>query len=403
MQKETRRIVLQVVLFITTFITTTMAGSEWTYGRSVFSTDYTWSDFVMGMEFSIPFLLILTVHEFGHYFTAKYHGIKSSLPYYIPIPPFPFSIGTMGAVIRLRSKIYSLRQNFDIGLAGPLAGFVMALIILFYGFTHLPPPEYIFQIHPEYEQYGLDYAEHVYDRKDQAIIDVVIGKNLLFLFFEKVVADPARMPNPHEIMHYPLLFAGFLSLVFTALNLLPIGQLDGGHVVYGLFGYKTHRVIASVAFVLLMFYSGLGYVKPTDPPNELVWWIPGFILFLYFAFLGLGLSKRDTLMYAMLVFAAQFLLSWQFPHIEGYYGWLLFGVVIGRFIGIPHPPSEIEEPLDAKRVLLGWITLGIFIICFTPMPILFEIILPNELNNGKDSTALVLPAVQGCFNSVIAQ
>jgi membrane-associated protease RseP (regulator of RpoE activity) len=370
MRRETRIILIQVALFIATFITTTFAGSEWSYGRSVYMEGYTWSDFVGGMEFSIPFLLILTVHEFGHYFMAMYHKVRSSLPYYIPIPPIPFSIGTMGAMIRLRSRIYSLRENFDIGLAGPLAGFVMALIILFYGFTHLPPPEYIFQVHPEYEQYGPDYADYVYANQDKNIIDVMLGQNLLFYFFEQFVADPARMPNPHELMHYPLLFAGFLSLVFTALNLLPIGQLDGGHVVYGLFGYKTHRIIASVAFVLFMFYSGLGFVKPTDPPDELMIWVPGFIFFLYFAFRGLQLSKRDTIMYALLVFAAQFLISWMYPKLEGYSGWLVFGVLIGRLVGVPHPPAEIEEPLDSKRIILGWLALVIFILCFTPRPIL---------------------------------
>ena len=141
MTKEQRRIILQVVLFITTFFTTTIAGAEWCYGISILGVDqegnvginpnYSWNAFAKGMEFSIPFLLILTVHEFGHYFTAMYHKVKSSLPYYIPIPPIPFSIGTMGAVIRLRSRIYSLKQNFDIGLAGPFAGFIMALAILF--------------------------------------------------------------------------------------------------------------------------------------------------------------------------------------------------------------------------------------------------------------------------------
>jgi membrane-associated protease RseP (regulator of RpoE activity) len=301
-----------------------------------------------------------------------HHRIKSSLPYYIPLPPMLYSIGTMGALIRLRTKIYSLKQNFDIGLAGPLAGFIVALVVLFYGFTHLPPAEYIFQIHPEYKQWGADYAEHVYKNQNANVLDVTIGKNLLFLFFEKYVADPARLPNPHEIMHYPILFAGFLSLVFTSINLLPIGQLDGGHVAYGLLGYKLHRIIASVIFVLFMFYAGLGFVKPTDPPETLMWWIPGFVMFLYFAFSGLGLSPRDTLMYALVVFAAQFVLTWLYPHIQGYSGWLLFGVLLGRFIGIPHPPAEIEEPLDKKRIILGWIALIIFIITFSPAPLVMK-------------------------------
>lgn len=378
MSSDQKRVLLQLGLFITTFITTTIAGAEWTYGRSIYAPDYTWSDFFSGLEFSVSFLLILTVHEFGHYFVTRYHKIKVTLPYYIPMPPLPYSIGTLGAVIRIREKIFSKKQNFDFGLAGPLAGFVTALIVLFYGFSTLPEPEYIFQIHPEYKQYGLNYADHVYQNQKESIIDVMIGKNLLFLFFENYVADPARVPNPHEIMHYPYLFAGFLSLVFTFLNLLPIGQLDGGHVVYGLFGYKTHRIIASVVFVAFLFYAGIGVVTPRDPVKDLIYWIPGGIAFLYFALSGLGLPSRDTFMYALLMFAALFVLSWLYPTLQGYSPWLLFAFLIGRFIGIPYPPSEIEEPLDTKRIVLGWLALVIFVICFSPAPLLMtQVIVDN--------------------------
>jgi len=369
---STRRVLIQIALFITTCITTTFAGAEWTYGRSVFMPDYSWQDFLSGLPFSIPFLLILTVHEFGHYFTAMYHRVKSTLPYYIPIPPIPFSIGTMGAVIRLKSRVHSKKQNFDIGIAGPLAGFVMAMVVLFYGFTHLPPPEYIFQIHPEYEEYGLHYAESVYENQNENIIDVTLGQNLLFLFFERFVADPSRMPNPHEIMHYPILMAGYLSLVFTCLNLLPIGQLDGGHVVYGLFGFRIHRVIATAFFLLFIFYAGLGVIDPSDVRSSLLLWAPVYVGFLFFSLKGLGFSTQDTFMCALLIFAGQLILSWVSPGIKGYSGWLFFVFVLGRFIGIQHPPSEIEEPLDVKRVVLGWLCLIIFIISFTPAPIVLK-------------------------------
>ncbi len=147
-------------------------------------------------------------------------------------------------------------------------------------------------------------------------LDISIGKNLLFLFFEKYVADPSRIPNPHEIMHYPVIFAGFLSLVFTFLNLLPIGQLDGGHVVYGLFGYRIHRIIATVFFIGFLFYAGVGFVTPYDDPESLMYWIPVAIAFSYFALSGLGLSTRDTLMYALILFAAVFLTSWHFQTLK---------------------------------------------------------------------------------------
>lgn len=370
MKRESRTLLIQGALFITTLITTTLAGAEWTYGKSIYMPGYQWSDFLSGLSFSIPFLLFLTTHELGHYFTARYHSVSASLPYYIPIPPLPYSIGSMGALIRLRQKLHSRRQTFDIGISGPLTGFVMALIILFYGFTNLPEPEYIFKIHPEYEQYGLNYANEVYKPSDK-IVDIVVGQNLVFLFFKEFVADPDRMPNPHEIMHYPFLFAGFLSLLFTSLNLLPIGQLDGGRVVYGLFGFKVHRIIASIAFVAMLYYSCIGVINLQDPPDDLIWWISGGALFLYTAMLGLGLPRKDTIMYALLILSSLLLISYLFPKVHGYSGWIVFVFLLGRFIGIQHPPTEIEEPLDSKRVVLGWVALIIFVISCSPSP--FEV------------------------------
>jgi len=369
MKREHRTLLIQSGLFIATLITTTLAGAEWTYGKSIYLPGYQWSDFVSGFSFSIPFLLILTVHEFGHYFTARYHAVSATLPYYIPLPPIPFSIGTMGALIRLRQRVYSKRQDFDIGISGPLAGFTMALLILCYGFMNLPEPEYIFSIHPEYEEYGLNYANEVYNTSSDKIMDVVVGQNLLFLFFEKFVADPGRMPNPHEIIHYPILFAGFLSLVFTSLNLLPIGQLDGGRVVHGLFGSKIHGVIARITFLAMLYYACIGAIDLHDTPENVMWWISGGALFLYLVLLGLGLSRRDTIMYAMLILASLILISYLFPTVHGYSGWIIFVFLLGRFIGIQIPPLEIEEPLDTKRIILGWLALIIFAICFSLAPI----------------------------------
>jgi membrane-associated protease RseP (regulator of RpoE activity) len=382
MSSESKRVLIQVGLFIVTVITTTLAGAELAYSRSILymPEDYSWDDFLRGFEFSIPFLFILTVHEFGHYFTARYYKIKVSLPYYIPVPPLPIllNIGTFGALIRLREKVYSKKQNFDIGIAGPLAGFVAALFVLYYGFSNLPAPEYIYKFHPEYEQYGLNYAETVYDSLTPNTIDVVFGKNLLFLFFERYVADPARVPNAHEIMHYPIIMAGFFSLIFTFLNLLPIGQLDGGHVAYGLLGYKKHKILATVLFLGAIFYAGMGLVSPSDKPEDLMIMIPASIAYLYVIFSGLRLSQRDKLMYALLMFAAVFVSSAIFPKVEGDPGWLLFCFIVGRFIGVEHPLTEIEEPLDAKRIMLGLLALVIFVVCFSPSPIEADLIIPKE-------------------------
>ncbi|MFZ6010942.1 MAG: site-2 protease family protein [Bacteroidota bacterium] len=396
MTKEQKRIILQIFLFIVTFISTTFAGAEWSYGKTLytvidggitFNPHFTWDDFVSGLAFSVPLLLILTVHEFGHYFMAMFHKIKTSLPYYIPIPPLPFlpfSIGTMGAVIRLRDRPNSNLQHFDIGLAGPLAGFIVAIVILFYGFKTLPPPDYIFQFHPDYKAYGLNYADHVYSQeyleKHKPMIDITIGSNLVFWFFENFVADPSRVPNPHELMHYPILLACYIALFVTCLNLLPIGQLDGGHVVYGLFGFKIHRGIATVFFIALMFYAGIGlsYINPSQPFMSLILGIAGYIAFLFIAFSGLRRPPKDTQMYVLIIFAIQFALAKFIPGIEGYPGWLIFGFILGRFIGVQHPPSEIEAPLDPRRIVLGWITLLIFILCFSPAPIRMQIIIDGQ-------------------------
>lgn len=384
MRKDLRRILLHASLFVATFVCTTIAGAQWAYGRNVFSADYTWEDFTSGLAFSVPLLLVLTVHEFGHYFVAIFHKVKTSLPYYIPIPPipyFPFNIGTMGAVIRLRTRPVSNVQSFDIGVAGPLAGFIVAVIILFYGFITLPPPEYIYQFHPEYEQFGPDYAKVVYSdsymKEHGPVLDIAIGTNLMFWIFENTVADPARVPNPHELMHYPWLLACYIALFVTCLNLLPIGQLDGGHVVYGLFGFKTHRIIARVFFLALMFYAGLGlsYINPALPHSNLLPGIAGYLLFLFLAFRGLMMPLKDTVMYVLLMFAAQFSLMVFVPGIQGYEGWLLFAFLLGRFIGVEHPPSEIEQPLNSGRVAIGWIALLIFILCFSPAPIRFTAIM----------------------------
>ncbi len=359
------------LLFVITLITTTIAGAEWIHGKPLlyFEPGLTFNEVLDGLNYSLPFLAILTVHEFGHFFTARYHNIKVTLPYYIPLwlgfVGLPFSPGTMGAVIRIKEQLKTRSQVFDIGIAGPLAGFVMALFVLYYGFTSLPPPEYIYQIHPEYEQYGADYADHVYGDPGT----FYLGNNITFWFFEHYVApDPVRVPNHYEVIHYPFLFAGFLALFFTALNLLPIGQLDGGHTLYGLVGWKYHKYVSSGLFILLLFYAGLGLVTPYQPVEDLLLYIPLYIGFLYITLHSMQLENRTRLTLAVILFVTQFIFLYIFPSTKGYTGWLVFAFIIGRFLGVIHPPALIDQPLSTSRKILGWITLIVFILCFSPQP-----------------------------------
>jgi len=401
-KKSQNKYWLHILLFAITVVTTTMAGAEWMIGRAAFGPDsLSLREMLSGFEFSIPFLGILTVHEFGHYFTARYYKIRTTLPYFIPFFPIPFSIGTLGAVIRIKERVNTTKENFDVGIAGPLAGFVIAIFVLSYGFTHLPDKSYVFRIHPDYQYFGNDYERYVYDsdtvflKKDihtkvesgnfQYLQDTIryekngpkiyLGSNLLFDFFESYVGDPTRMPNKYEVMHYPWLFAGFLALFFTALNLLPVGQLDGGHVLYGLVGRKNHRLISSAFFLAFVFYAGIGFINPLDPNMgfmESVLYSLLYVGFLYVVLYSFSKDPREKLLAAVIIFSAQFAMNFFFPKVEGYQGWLLFAFVIGRFLGIQHPPTLFDKPVSGMRQILGWVALIIFIISFSPRPLIIE-------------------------------
>lgn len=401
-QQKTK--LIQLGLFVVTILTTTLAGAEWTIGKSVLS-GMTWNDFLFGLHFSIPFLFTLTIHEFGHYFTARHHKIAVSLPYYIPMW-FGFigmaSLGTMGAFIRIRETISSRVKYFDVGVSGPIAGFVVALGLLIYGFTHLPETEYIYEIHPEYEVFGesfekqmmgldtlllkrnLDADRLAYETLPDTIHigragAVFFGDNILMKLGRTYLAPSDRyVPSSRELMHYPVLLAAYLAFFFTALNLLPIGQLDGGHVIFGLFGARYHAVISRVIYTAFLGYAGLGWVTAADLPDNSLEAIAGFlvqiavyIMIVYWSAFSMFREKRNRLLYATIMFTVQFFISSVFQ-IEGYAGWLLFSVLIGRFIGIDHPQVFDAKPLSLGRKVLGWVALLIFILSFSPQPLIVE-------------------------------
>lgn len=375
MSDQNRTLLTQLLLFIITLITTTLAGAEWMFG-SLFvlvENKLGWDEFLQGFHFSIPFLGVLTIHEFGHYFTARKHQVRVSLPYYIPlwfgISP---SIGTMGAFIRIKDAVYSRIKFFDIGVSGPLAGFIAALGLLWYGFTHLPPPEHIFTIHPEYLEHGLAYPHFVYDNPAG---NIALGDNIIFWWFKHYVADPELLPHQFEIIHYPYLFAGYLALFFTALNLIPIGQLDGGHILYGLLGKKYFDVVAPTLFTLFVAYAGLGLytLDEFSKFSEKEFYSGLFSLTLYAGFLFICFRRMfenplNAVILSLSIILVQFGINYIFPDISGYPGFLLFLFLLGRFLGISHPETYDNKPLGAGRIILGILALLIFVLCFSPKP-----------------------------------
>jgi membrane-associated protease RseP (regulator of RpoE activity) len=206
---------------------------------------------------------------------------------------------------------------FDIGAAGPIAGFVASLIVLIYGFLNIPGTNYILNIHPDYfsPSYGSDG------------IDLRFGDTLLFSFLKILfVKEGQFFPPMSEIYHYPFLCVGWFGLFITAMNMIPAGQLDGGHISYTMFGRKNHLKIAVTSFVALFVIGLLGFV---DSSLEL----------------GIGF---------------------------GWLGWLLWAVILYFIVKLQHPPVYDESELDAKRKIIGYISFIILGLSFSPTPFIIR-------------------------------
>jgi Zn-dependent protease len=356
-------------LFVLTLATTVLAGVSLTRGGldfidfSVFSLPAAAraEELGRGLTYALAFLGVLTVHEFGHYFVARYNRVRTSLPYYIP---FPLGLGTFGAVIRIREAIYSRREFFDIGLAGPLAGLVVAVGVLAYGFTHLPDPlAYVQHIHPEFIPLGADYT-----RAYQGEAGLTLSRPLLYQLLERWLADPARLPHPNELLHYPVLVAGELSLFFTALNLIPIGQLDGGHILYGLLGPRRAGRLSGLLFVSFIFYAGLGLFSLRSGWHTWLYGAAPYALYLWLVFRKALPRPRQVVALGALVWAGQLAVATLWPAVQGQPGWLLFGLLLGRMSGIYHPSTPDERSLSLGRHVLGWAMVLLFVLCFSPSP-----------------------------------
>lgn len=358
---------------------TVYAGADWAARTLYYEEAGYWAQVVDGFRYAVPLLLFLTVHEFGHYFAARYHGINTSLPYYIP---FPFNgIGNFGAVISIREPIPSTRKLFDVGAAGPLAGFVVAFAVLVYAMATLPGPEYLLDLAghdalKEYiQQYGAFPEAMLASENGDQTVRIVVGDTLLYWLLAQVFSN---VPPMYEMYHYPVLFAGWLGLFFTALNLLPVGQLDGGHILYALFGKKWHGRLARGFVVILLISGGIGFMDSIAPAlyeystlaGHASWMILAGILYFYLnrTFRGAQRYIAPVLLGILLIVAVSQVVPAMVTHL-GYTGWLVWTLLIVLFIRVEHPPVVRPDRLTPRRRLLGYASILIFVLCFSLRPI----------------------------------
>jgi Zn-dependent protease len=387
-EQRRERYWLHLLLFVLTLASTVWAGG--TYAGRMLAYETTGLLFVFaglpvtvgllmdGLAFGLSLLLFLTVHEFGHYFAARRHGIDTSLPYYIPAPFIGF--GTMGAVIRIREYIPSLRKLFDVGAAGPIAGFVVAVIVLLYALSTLPGPDYILGL-PGHEplkafveQNGSFPDEMPAPAPSEEGYVIILGPTLLFWFLTQFFPN---VPPLYELYHYPVLFAGWLGLFFTALNLLPVGQLDGGHVMYAMLGRTWHRRLARVFVVLLLFSGAVGFMDTSaawlNEQDAMVGSLSWFILSAILYFFLYRIFQRDHRLIAPvllgLIMATAVVRAIGDPLTRiGYSGWFVFCLLIVWLIKVDHPPVLDVQPLTPRRKAIGIACLLIFILCFSIRP-----------------------------------
>ena len=279
---------LPLFLFALTVFTTLWAGAYQAYSGTIRGpVAFLWEHPEMlkqGVPFAGTLLFILLTHEFGHFILSKIHRVPASLPLFIPGPPH--FIGTFGAIIRMRGPILNRRALFDIGVSGPLAGFVVALVALAAGL----------------------FLSTVVDRT--STFGLQLGEPLLLKFMAWLIIGP--LPPQADVLLHPVAFAAWFGLFVTSLNLIPIGQLDGGHVAYALWGHRQRAMAFAIVPVLIV----LGFV--------------------------------------------------------GWPGWFVWAFMAGVW-GLGHPPVvDPHIPLGRGRVLVGWVAFAVFVLTFAPVPFSFH-------------------------------
>lgn len=277
--------ITNLILFVLTVVSTLFAGALLSGENPLGDPAMLW----VGMPFSSTIMAVLGLHELGHYLAARRYRLNVTLPYFIP---FPTIIGTLGAVIRMRSPIHNRRMLLDIGAAGPITGFIVSIPITFFGLLH-------------------SHLEPIDEAMREGSIH--LGSSLIFEALSRLALG--SYPEGYDVVLHPVAFAGWVGLFVTSLNLLPIGQLDGGHIIYSLLGRRQEKVSTFIFAVLIVL---------------------GVVVFL------------ET--------------SW-----PGWFLWIFFILFLAK---IPHPPVVDESvPLGRRRYVMGISTLVIFILTFIPDPV----------------------------------
>ena len=299
------RILFHIILLVLTGITTILTGASMAV-KNIVADDSLFGELfapilavisatrvgdmeplLNGLLFSFTLLMILGAHELGHYFACRYYGIRATLPYFLPAPPAISLFGTFGAVIKIKEPITTRRALFDIGIAGPLAGFAFALpssfiVLLFAGAA------------------STDAAE---------VAGIQFHDPLLFILITKLFHLPLWI-------HWnPVYWAAWGALLVTALNLFPVGQLDGGHVLYAVCGRRIHKWVSAIVCASVGLLTVLSYVWYRSPI------------------------------------------------------WFLWTLVLFFLLCVGHPPIMVDEPLGKGRIILAVVALLVFILCFMPFPI----------------------------------
>jgi len=280
-KRRFRSIRVNIVLLVATIATTIFAGMTFVSSYEeigIWTMESVWKG---AAYFAAPLMLVLSLHEMGHFLMARHHRVAASLPFFLPAPPI---LGTFGAAISLREPIPSKRALIDIGVAGPITGFIVAILVTTLGL--------------------LLSAWDPHPTGDDASVYVILGTPLIYQVMD------ALLPTPENTLIHPTAFAGWVGFLVTFLNLLPVGQLDGGHIARALLGDRAR----------LMGYVTIGAVVMVSL-------------------------------------------------VTGYWGWIIFLVIIVFFVSVSHPPPLNDvSPLPPSRVMVGAVAFILLVVCFVPVP-----------------------------------